>query len=374
MRNYLDRARIKMKSIKQRPSRIKFPRDMVNPSDTLGEITTQAGKMLEELSQRIVGARSNGRPVILAFGAHTIKNGLGPVLAELARGGWITHLATNGAGIIHDWEFAYQGATSESVRENTAAGEFGNWEETLWWINMALNIGAWKGYGYGESVGQMILDDGLVLPDERELYQAMAGSLDELGTAAAAADLLHVYKKLGLSGGRRDAGHLNAAWSLQAEAARLGVSFTAHPMFGHDIIYNHPANCGAAVGRTAERDFLSYAEAVSRIEAGVYISVGSAVMSPMIFEKSMSMAQNLALQRGRKIEDHYIFVADLAASTWDWSRGEPPESSPDYYLRYNKSFSRMGGSLRYLCMDNRRFLPALCTLLARQNKDSPADL
>jgi hypothetical protein len=373
MRKYLDRSLIKMKSLEQRPSRIKFPRDMVESSDTLGEISTHEGLLLEELIQRIISAREKGNPVILVFGAHTIKNGLGPVLAELAGGGWVTHLATNGAGIIHDWEFAYQGASSESVLENTARGEFGNWEETLWWINMAINIGAWKGYGYGESVGRMILDDGLDLPDKRELQNALAGSTEGYGTMAAASDLLHVYEKLGLSGGRRDAGHLNAGWSLQAEATRLGVPFTAHPMIGHDIIYNHPANCGAAVGRTAERDFLCYAEAVSRIEEGVYISVGSAVMSPMIFEKSMSMAQNLAHQQGRKIENHYIFAADLAASSWDWSKGEPPENNPDYYLRYNKSFSRMGGSLRYLSMDNRRFLPALCTLLARQDKGIPED-
>ncbi len=362
-----------MKSLEQRPSRIRFPRDMVMPSDDPGEISSREGAMLEELAGRIISARNKGCPVILTFGAHTIKNGLGPVLAALAGGGWVTHLATNGAGIIHDWEFAYQGATSESVRENTAAGEFGNWEETLWWINMALNIGAWKGYGYGESVGRMILDDGLDLPDERQLSETIAGSAENFAGAAAAADLLHVYETLGLSGGYRGAGHLNAAWSLQAEAMRLGVPFTAHPMFGHDIIYNHPANCGAAVGRTAERDFLCFADAVSRIEAGVYISVGSAVMSPMIFEKSMSMAQNLARQRGRTISDHYIFVADLATSNWDWSRGEPPESSPDYYLRYNKSFSRMGGSLRYLCMDNRRFLPALRAMLIRQDKGSAAN-
>ena len=79
-------------------------------------------------------------------------------------------------------------------------------------------------------------------------------------------------------------------------------------------------------------------------------------MSPMIFEKSLSMGQNLARQRGESIRTHSLFVADLAECPWDWSRGEPPEENPAYYLRYNKTFSRMGGSMRYLQADNRALL------------------
>ena len=94
-------------------------------------------------------------------------------------------------------------------------------------------------------------------------------------------------------------------YSIQAGAFQAGVPFTGHPMIGHDIIYNHPMNHCACLGRAAERDFLTYAESVSRLEGGVYISIGSAVMSPMIFEKSLSMAQNLAIQRGEHIDDHY---------------------------------------------------------------------
>ena len=89
-----------------------------------------------------------------AFGAHTIKNGLGPVLIRLIRERWITHLATNGAGIIHDWELAYQGSTSEDVRENVSRGEFGAWDDTGRFINLALLVGAWNGLGYGQSVGR----------------------------------------------------------------------------------------------------------------------------------------------------------------------------------------------------------------------------
>ena len=119
----------------------------------------------------------------------------------------------------------------------------------------------------------------------------------------------------------------------------------------------------ASLGRCAERDFLSFAEAVSRLDGGVYISIGSAVMSPMIFEKSLSMAQNLAIQQGQRIDRHYIVVVDLAACAWDWSRGEPPPENPAYYLRYNKTFHRMGGTMRYLQADNRDFLLAMVSQL-----------
>ncbi|MBQ3454624.1 MAG: hypothetical protein IJG25_07130, partial [Thermoguttaceae bacterium] len=145
--------------------------------------------------------------------------------------------------------------------------------------------------------------------------------------------------------------------SVAAAAVRLGVPFTCHPMIGHDIIYTHPMNKPAAIGRTAERDFLCFADSVSRLEHGIYLSVGSAVMSPMIFEKSLSMSRNLARQRGESITDFDIHVVDLAASTWDWTtQGEPPQDNPAYYLRFCKTFSRMGGKMTYTSADNRSWL------------------
>jgi hypothetical protein len=181
--------------------------------------------------------------------------------------------------------------------------------------------------------------------------------------AAAAVDLLEQVDRFDLPPGRMAVPHPCKEHSAQAAAFRLGVPFTAHPMFGHDIIYNHPMNHGAAVGRTAQRDFLAFADTVSRLDGGVYLSVGSAVMSPMIFEKSLSIARNVARQEGRSIENHFIAVVDLAESTWDWSSGEPPQDHPDYYLRFYKTFHRMGGALRYARADNREFLPALCAAL-----------
>ena len=139
--------------------------------------------------------------------------------------------------------------------------------------------------------------------------------------------------------------HPYKSYSVQAAAYRLNIPFTGHPMIGHDIIYCHPANHGAAVGRTALRDFLVFARNVQNLAGGVYLSIGSAVMSPMIFEKSLSMAQNVQLQAGDPIRNHFMVVVDLAESQWDWARqGEPPVDHPAYYLRYCKTFSRMGGA------------------------------
>jgi hypothetical protein len=144
---------------------------------------------------------------------------------------------------------------------------------------------------------------------------------------------------------------------VQACAWELKVPFTGHPMFGQDIIYNHPMNQGAAIGRTALNDFLCFAASVTRLDYGVYMSLGSAVMSPMIFEKSLSMAQNLEIQRNNHIDNHFMLIVDLARSDWDWLKdGEPPVDNPAYYLRYCKTFHRMGGEMHYLTADNRDFL------------------
>ena len=207
-----------------------------------------------------------------------------------------------------------------------------------------------------------------MIPSADELQHLIRGRAEsEPETAAAAADLLSVLQRFDIPPGKLPIPHPWKRFSIQAGACRLDVPLTGHPMIGHDIIYNHPMNHCASLGRAAGRDFLTFAEGVSRLNGGVYISVGSAVMSPMIFEKSLSMAQNLAIQRGEKIDNHFILVNDLARSDWDWSRGEPPENNPAYYLRFNKTFSRMGGAMRYLQADNRDFLLTLLRQLATES-------
>jgi hypothetical protein len=340
-------------------------RDGVTEDAQPSALTAETAAVVVETAARITAARKNDRPVIIAFGAHAIKNGLGPVFNRLIDGGWVTHLATNGAGIIHDWEFAFLGRTSEDVAANVREGRFGNWQETGFYINLALNVGAWKGLGYGESVGALIDREGLDIPSARELEDSASRALrTDPELAAASADLLHIVRSFNLAPGRLSVPHPWKQYSVQAHALRADVPFTGHPMIGHDIIYNHPMNHGASLGRAAQRDFLSFAQSVSRIEDGVYLSIGSAVMSPMIFEKSFSMAQNLAIQQGKRIERHFITVVDLAESRWDWTQGEPPQDRPEYYQRYLKTFSRMGGTMRYASADNRDFLVGLCRRLA----------
>jgi len=356
----LDRHKVRFRPLSERTNRINIVRDHVSPQHEPRAVPEPLQTVIDKTVTRIVRARETGASRIAAFGAHALKNGLAPVFIKLLEDGWITHLATNGAGIIHDWEFAYLGQSSEHVAANVARGEFGIWEETGFYINLAILVGAFAGLGYGESVGAMVQEEGLDIPSENVLKDTVTSAVDtEPHRAAAAADLLGAVRAFDIGPGRLDVPHPFKQYSLQAAAYRLGVPFTGHPMIGHDIIYTHPMNSCAAIGRAAERDFLSFADSVSNIDGGVYLSIGSAVMSPMIFEKSMSIAQNLAIQRDEHINDYLIIAVDLAESQWDWQQGEPPPERPDYYLRHMKTFSRMGGTARYVAADNRDFLLAL---------------
>jgi hypothetical protein len=363
---YLDRRRLRFEPLGARRNRVEIERDRVLPTATPRPLSPRAQDDLRRVAERVREARAARRPVIMSFGAHAIKNGLAPVLIRFLERGWLTHLATNGAGVIHDWEIAWQGATSEDVRENIARGQFGLWEETGRWLNLALLVGAYEGLGYGESVGALVHNDGLRIPGRAELLERTGHAAEDPGTAAAAADLLDATGRLDVPSGPLPLVHPFKGYGLQAAAYRLRVPYTAHPMFGHDIIYAHPLNHGAAVGRTAERDFLRFAAAIRNLEGGVYLSVGSAVMSPMIFEKSLSMARNLAQQAGERIERFALVVVDLSPVAWDWRRdGEPPPENPAYYVRYLKTFSRMGGELTCIQADNRDFLLALGRELER---------
>ncbi|HSL86185.1 MAG TPA: hypothetical protein VK861_04570 [Bacteroidales bacterium] len=356
-----NRDRLTIKKLAERKNNNSLEQLSLQAAQEPSDIPDEVSEIIKECALRIRIARDEKRSVMLAFGAHTIKNGLAPVLISLMKEGWLSHLATNGAGIIHDWEFAFQGTTGENVRENVDKGEFGIWDETGFFINLAIATGAYLGLGYGESVGKMICDEGLEIPG-KDILIRQAGDLAEESPdrAAAALDLMSLVNKYNLKPGFMEITHPFKWFSVQCAAYEMGIPFTGHPMIGHDIIYNHPANNGAAIGRSALRDFLCFTESVSNLDQGVYMSVGSAIMSPMIFEKALSMAQNIMIQSGSHIDNHYILVVDLANSEWDWTKnGEPPPDNPAYYLRYNKTFSRMGGAMRYIKIDTRDFLPAL---------------
>lgn len=357
-KNKFDRNRLQFKRLAERKDRIFIEKDQVPVTSRPANLSKAGKDIARRTADRILRALQQKRSVILAFGAHTIKNGMAPLLIGLLREGWVTHLATNGAGIIHDWEFSFRGSSGEDVRENVKNGQFGIWYETGFYINLAIITGAYEGLGYGESVGKMIFQEGINIPEVAVLLTEAKEKMEsDPEKAAAAIDLAGAIQTNRLEPGFFSIPHPFKRFSVQSASYEYKIPFTGHPMFGHDIIYSHPLNNGAAVGRTALTDFLYFADSVSNLENGVYISVGSAVMSPMIFEKSLAMAQNLEIQKQRHIDNHYMIIVDLADSSWDWVKdGEPPADHPAYYLRYCKTFSRMGGEMHYLSADNRDFL------------------
>jgi hypothetical protein len=203
-------------------------------------------KALKRVVDAIVTARQQGREVGLSLGAHVLKVGLSPLLIDLMRRGFVTHVATNGASAIHDWETAYQGATSEDVAVGLADGSFGFWAETFAGINDATARAQQRGEGLGLAIGRAILD--AQLP----------------------------YRHL----------------SVFAEAARLRIPATAHVAIGCDIVHMDPALDGAALGAASLRDFWILADTVGRLDHGVWLNVGSAVIMPEVFLKAVSIARN----------------------------------------------------------------------------------
>ncbi|HKL58637.1 MAG: hypothetical protein WCS35_02620 [Sphaerochaeta sp.] len=369
MKCQFDRQKMTYFPLSERENKVTIREASIESHTYTGTITVNLQQKASFIAQQILEANKRQASVICAFGAHTIKNGAGRLLGMMAKKGWINHLATNGAGVIHDWEFAFQGASSEDVRSNVAKGMFGTWEETGLYINLALAVGSYEGLGYGSSLGAFIQRGGLNIPPRKELLSLVenGGEGVSLSTRASAADLLELITSLDIPSGFLAVPHSYAEYSAQSIAFVEGVPFTSHPMFGHDIIYTHKANRGAVVGRTAERDFLSFVDSVSNLEGGVYLSIGSAVMSPMIFEKALSMARNVSLPQGNAITNCQINVVDLQQESWDWSKGEPPMDNPAYYLRFMKTFNRMGCPVSYTCADNRDFLVCLYNELEKRS-------
>jgi hypothetical protein len=367
----LDRSRLAFKSVRERESKSEFARIAVDPDAPPAPLPGD-DSWLAPTVDRILEARGQGRPVALAYGAHLIKNGLGPVVSRLMEKGFITLAATNGAGCIHDWEFAYFGRSEEDVRRYAREGQFGIWEETGFAVNAAALAGALGGMGLGEAVGALINRNGLEIPS-RDAIQARLRALAGGGACAeedrALLEALFAIENLNLREGWIDVPHAHPANSAQATAQRLGVPLCVMPGIGQDIVHTHPLSQGGALGLASMRDFVTYAHEISRFEGGVYLSVGSAIQSPMIFEKSLSMARNLAHQAGRRIEHFDTIINDIQPGVWDWSaQGEPPKSHPAYFLRFCKTFARMGGAVRYVCLDNRAFLT---NILARLMERKP---
>jgi len=315
-------------------------------------------------ARQIHAARARGASVMLIFGAHLLKNGAHALVRRCIERGWITHLATNGAGTIHDWEFAHLGRSTESVRANVATGTFGTWLETGQAINLAVLTGGLRGDGWGSALGRLVDEDGVTLPDADELERQIAREPRSPLTGARA-DLLQAMTVHGLRG-RVHLTHPHRDSCVLWQAYRHGVPLTVHPGIGYDIITNHPLFSGAAIGRAAEVEFRRFGAAVDGLDGGVVLSVGSAIMGPQVFEKSMSCVNNLRLNGGRAaVRGAEFHVVDLQdGGNWDWSGGEPPKDNAAYYLRFCKSYARMGGTMRYSQCDNIVFMHRLCALLA----------
>jgi hypothetical protein len=251
------------------------------------------------------------------------------------------------------------------VKKNVATGTFGTWEETGRCLQLALLAGALQGEGYGTSLGRFVAEDGVILPSPVTLEVSLRTEPTH-PLAPAWAELLQAMKVHHLPGGRIEVKHPWKEHCVLSNAFRQGVPLTVHPGIGYDIVSNHPMFNGAVIGRAADMDFRLFGTSVDHLEGGVVLSVGSAIMAPQVFEKSISCVNNLRLQEKRSIvHDHSIFVVDIQdGGHWDWSAGEPPKDNPAYYLRFCKSFARMGGLMRYLQCDNVAFLQHLLHALS----------
>jgi hypothetical protein len=206
-----------------------------------------AGADLRRAIAAVARARRAGRAVALGMGAHPIKVGLSPIIIDLMERGVITSVSLNGAGIIHDFEMAASGKTSEDVGPGLDKGKFGMAHETGATLNRVIRAGAKKNLGIGEAVGSHIA---------RGRYPHRENS-------------------------------------ILAAGARLGVPVTVHVAIGTDIIHMHPSADGAAIGKASMRDFHHLAEIVAGLSRGVYINLGSAVILPEVFVKALNLARNL---------------------------------------------------------------------------------
>jgi hypothetical protein len=207
-------------------------------------------------------ARRSGHGIVWGVGAHVIKTGLSPLLVDLMERGFVSALATNGAGVIHDFEIALSGATSEDVDASLGKGRFGMADETGRLLNGAINDGVKAGLGLGQAVGKFLCD-------KHPQYEHS---------------------------------------SVMASAFRLGIPLTVHVALGTDIIHMHPAASGAALGEGSLRDFRFFASNVARLEGGVYLNCGSAVVLPEVFLKAVSLARN----RGCRLEGLTTVTLDFA--------------------------------------------------------------
>src|ERR1039457_571577 len=215
----LDLKKIKVLPLAGRESLSSLEKILVDPTQSPPSCPPEIQSSIRDCAQKIAAARERHASVILMYGAHLIKNGAQRIVNSLIERGWVTHLATNGAGTIHDWELAFLGRTEESVRKNVATGTFGTWAETGRSIHLALLAGALRSEGYGRSLGRFISEDGATLPTTASLEKALRDQpADPL--APARAELLQAMLNHQLPAGFNAVKHRGKDTSILAQAVR----------------------------------------------------------------------------------------------------------------------------------------------------------
>lgn len=306
--NQLDFRSITTYSVIERTNLVTIDTQM-NPADNKYERFED--RDFTTLIDKIITARKIGAPVILSMGAHVIKNNLSRYLIALMREGIITHISSNGAGSIHDFELAYNGGTSEDVKTAIEDGSFGMWEETGKWMNEAINKGAELGMGYGESLAVYIEQNPEMFPykDDCVIYQA--------------------YKN--------------------------NVMATYHIALGTDIIHQHPSCKMGAIGVTSGVDFKRICYSVAQMDKGVFLNFGSAVIGPEVFLKALSISRNL----GYKVFDITTANFDLI-KLGDYKK-KLTYDDYEYYYRPRKNIVNRpvskGGTGFHFSLDHKVSIP-----------------
>lgn len=222
---------------------------------------------IEKLVDNVIEAKKAKKQIIWFMGSHVLRRGNSRLIIDLLKRGLITHIATNGSMVIHDFELAYCGGTLEDVEHYIQDGKFGNWQETGEWVNTAIAQGCKEGLGLGESIGKMIESNESQLP----------------------------YREI----------------SVFAAAYRLNVPITVHKSIGQDITDQHPSADFSLIGEASGRDFMRFTQTLTELEGGVFLNLGSQVTGPEVYLKALSMARNLAEQKGQKIQGFTTGVFDL---------------------------------------------------------------
>lgn len=325
-----DLSRIITYPLNIRTNKVKYS-DLIFPEDLSKkqlDLSLQIFEKTKTLAQIIIRHRNENKPVILFTGAHLIKNGLSPLLVDLIKNGIFTLVAGNGATAIHDFELALIGETSEHVPNALGKGKFGMAYEFAI-INNALQKGNQQKLGYGEVLGKTICDD--------EFQKTIFNSILKK-------DTLQKFS--------------NPEISVLAACFTKNIPFTVHAGIGVDVIDQHPSFDGEAKGGCSGRDFLVFANEITKlVNGGVFINVGSAVQGPEVLLKSISMAANI----GKTPQN--IITADIDFRPYI-PENMADESSSEYYFRDQKSIvtrvpEAFNGKGIYLQGDQRQIIPVL---------------